>query len=602
MSMFIKTVTKRNRYSPKTFKYQYLVESVRTHKGPRHRFLLNLGKLTLPKAQWPVLARRIKEIIGGQKTLLRTNPQIERLASQYAQELIRRSEAQYSPSDQRHYETVDVDSVANSRVRTVGAEHVSLSYFRRLELDRLLGECGFSQRAVQVATLLVIGRLVSPGSERRTHRWAQHISAVDELLGTDFGHLSLNTLYKVSQQMLAAKEVIEKHLRDKERDLFGLQESIILYDLTNTFLEGRAAANPKAKFGKSKERRSDCRLLTLGLVIDGHGFPKVSKVFGGNQSEPKTLLEMINTLREADPHKTGAKPTVVIDAGLATEENLQQLKPHYHYICVSRKKMEPPESDDFILITDEKQNRVQAQKVTRHGEVFLYCKSQRKGKKEKAMQSRLEQLFEDQLQHIAESIHKKGCTKKYQKICERIGRLKEKYARIARFYLISVQDKDGLADKITWRYVKNKSDQKFSGSYYLRTDRTDLSEKRIWDIYSMLTELEEAFRSLKSELHIRPIRHQKQTPSDAHIFIAVCAYHILHSIRTRLKQTGLGYRWETIREMLSTHTRSTTCLRTQAEKTIYIRKCSQPEAFHTMIYDALNLEHVPCRPTRVIIE
>jgi len=146
---------------------------------------------------------------------------------------------------------------------------------------------------------------------------------------------------------LENKQVIEKHLRDRERDLFALEEKIILYDLTNTFFEGQALGNPKAKFGRSKDKRSDCRLLTLGLIIDGRGFPKVSKVFAGNQSEPTTLLEMINALREADPtwpnRLPGDKPTVVIDAGLATEENLKELKSDYHYICVSRKRLSPPE-------------------------------------------------------------------------------------------------------------------------------------------------------------------------------------------------------------------------------------------------------------------
>jgi len=602
--MFIKTVKKRNKYSPKTFQYQYLVESVRTDKGPRQKFLLNLGKLTLPEVEWPLLAKRIEEILRGQEKLFEGNPEIERLATQYAQKLLRKYEAEYIESDEKHYQSVDLDSLTNSKLRTIGAEYVSLSYLKKLELDKLLSECGFSDRDVEVASLLIIGRMVSPGSERHTHQWAQNISGLDELLGTDFSHLSLNTLYKANDMILENKSVIEKHLRDKERDLFALEEKIILYDLTNTFFEGQAAANPKAKFGHSKEKRSDCRLLTLGLVIDGKGFPKTSRVFAGNQSEPKTLLEMINTLREADPTQSdwpGEKPTVVIDAGLATEENLKELKPHYHYICVSRKKLMPPESDDFILIKDDKKNKVEAQHITHNGEVFLYCKSHLKGKKEKAMQSRLEQLFEDNLKHIAESIHKKGCTKNYQKVCERIGRLKEKYSKIAKFYNITVEEKDGLADKITWQYIKDESDQKFSGSYYLRTDRSDLSEKEIWEIYTMLTELEDAFRALKSELDIQPLYHQKEGRSDAHIFITVVGYHILHSIRTRLKQVGLNYRWATIRKLLSTQGRVTTRLETESGKTIYIRKCSEPEPFHKTIYDALNLDYVPCKSKRVTI-
>lgn len=205
------------------------------------------------------------------------------------------------------------------------------------------------------------------------------------------------------------------------------------------------------------------------------------------------------------------------------------------------------------------------------------------------------------VKHIAESIHKKGCTKNYQKVCERIGRLKEKYSKIAKFYNITVEEKDGLADKITWQYIKDESDQKFSGSYYLRTDRSDLSEKEIWEIYTMLTELEDAFRALKSELDIQPLYHQKEGRSDAHIFITVVGYHILHSIRTRLKQVGLNYRWATIRKLLSTQGRVTTRLETESGKTIYIRKCSEPEPFHKTIYDALNLDYVPCKSKRVTI-
>ena len=604
--MFIKTVKKRNKYSPKTFEYQYLVESIRTDKGPRQRFLLNLGKLSLPQAQWPLLAKRIEEIVRGQEGLFPADPEIERLATQYAQKLLIKYEAEYSESDEKQYESVDVDSLTNLRFRTIGAEYVSLSYLKELQLDRCFSECGFSSRELEVASLLIIGRMVSAGSERHTHWWGQNISALDELLGTDFSNLSLNTLYKTTDRILENKQVIEKHLRDRERDLFALEEKIILYDLTNTFFEGQALSNPKAKFGRSKDKRSDCRLLTLGLIIDGRGFPKVSRVFAGNQSEPTTLLEMINALREADPtwsnRLPGDKPTVVIDAGLATEENLKELKSDYHYICVSRKRLSPPESDDFILIKDDKKNKLEAQYLTHNGEVFLYCKSQLKGKKENAIQHRLEQLFEDNLNHLAQSIHRKGCTKNYQKVCERIGRLKEKYSKIAQFYNISVEQKDGLATKITWQYIKDECDQKFSGSYYLRTDRDDLSEKQIWEIYTMLTELEDAFRSLKSELDIRPIYHQREDRGDAHIFIAVIGYHILHTIRTRLKQAGLNYRWETIRKLLSTHGRVTTRLKTESGKTIYIRKCSEPEPFPKTIYDVLNLDYLPCKPKKVTIE
>ena len=596
--MFITTVTQK--YSKKTYEYQHLLESVRTEKGPRQRFLLNLGKLNHPEAEWPLLAKRIEEYIRGQENFFSGSPEIERLASHYAQKFLRKHEVEYAESGEGKFESIDIDSMESDRVRTVGAEYVSLAYWGKLELDRCLKECGFTQREVEVAAMLIIGRMVSPGSERHMHDWAQDTSALDELLDTDFSSLSLNTLYAVCDKIHENKEALEKHLRERERDLFGLDEKIILYDLTNTFLEGLAVRNPKAKFGKSKEKRSDCRLLTLGLVIDGKGFPKTSRVFAGNQSEPKTLLEMVRVLREGD--LVGAdKPTVVIDAGIATDENLKALKPYYHYVCVSRKHMASPLSGDFLLIREDKDHKVEVKRISQEGEIFVYCKSQGKQKKEKAMQGRFEQHFEEQLKRIADSIHKKGCTKNYQKVCERIGRLREKYSRIARFYHIVVEEKEGLANRITWDYLKDESDQRFSGSYCLRTDRTDLSEKQIWELYTLLNEVEETFRSIKSELEIQPNFHQKEDRCDTHIFIAVLAYHILHSIRTRLKQVGIHYRWENIRGKLSTHIRVTNRMKNQEGKTILIRKCSNPEYLQKTIYDALRLDYLPCKTKKVII-
>jgi transposase len=390
------------------------------------------------------------------------------------------------------------------------------------------------------------------------------------------------------------KDIVETHLRNRENDLFALEETIILYDLTNTYLEGQAASNPKAKFGRSKEKRSDCRLLTLGLVIDGNGFPKTSQVFSGNQSEPGTLLEMVNTLREKDP-TDNQKPTVVIDAGLATEDNLKALKKHYHYIAVSRKKIDPPASDDCILIKETKQNKVEAKRITGDDEVLLYCKSKLKQQKEQSIQGRLEQNFEEQLNLIAQSIHKKGCTKRWDKVLERISRLKEKYKQVARFYQIHVEERDKLAIRVTWEYLKEQSDQPFSGAYFLRTDRFDLSEKEIWSIYIMLTQVEDAFRALKSDLHMRPVFHQKESRSDAHIFITVLAYHLLHSIRTSLKQSGINMSWQQIRDRMATHCRVTNRVKTKEGHTLFSRKCTEPEAFHKTIYDALGIDHVPCK-------
>ena len=206
------------------------------------------------------------------------------------------------------------------------------------------------------------------------------------------------------------------------------------------------------------------------------------------------------------------------------------------------------------------------------------------------------------MQYIAKAIHNKGCTKRYDKVLQRIGRLKEKYQQIARCYQIQVEEKDGQACRITWEYLKEQSDQRFSGAYFLRTDRFDLSEQDIWSIYVMLTQLEDAFRTLTSELLLRPVFHQKETRNDAHIFITLLAYHVLHSIRTGLKQQGINMSWRQIRDRMSTHCRLTNRIKTRDGHILFIRKCSEPEDFHKTIYDALRLDYIPCKTKKYMFK
>ena len=596
--MFIRTAFKKNRASSKLYECQQLVESIRTEKGVRQKLLLSLGRLLLAKDKWPRLVRRIKTLIHGQESLFKETPEIEKLANKFAKQLIEKNAIDTGFDN---LQTVDIQSLQNHRIRRIGSEYLGVTFFNKLQLFECLKACGFSKRQIEIAMLLIIGRLVHPGSERHLFRWTQHLSGLDELIKTDFDHLSLNSLYKVTDLLYEHKTEIESHLRAIENDLFSLDETIILYDLTNTYFEGRAASNSKARFGRSKEKRSDCKLLTLGLVIDSKGFPKTSQVFAGNQSEPETLLEMVKTLHQKDPIES-KKPTVVIDAGIATEDNLKELKKHYHYIAVSRKKFDAPDFDDCIVIKETKQNKVEAKRISNDDEILLYCKSNLKKQKEKSMQSRFEQNFQEQLSFLSKAIHKKGCTKRYDKVLERVGRLKEKYKQIARFYQIHVEEKDGLACRITWEYLKKQSDKRFSGAYFLRTDRFDLSEKDIWSIYVMLTQLEDAFRTLKSDLLLRPVFHQKENRSDAHIFITLLAYHLLHSVRNCLKQQNISMSWKQIRDRMSTHCRLTNRMKTKQGHTLFIRKCSEPENFHKTIYNALRLDYRPCKTKKYMIK
>ena len=609
--MFIRRVPHKNRKNHKEYYTYKLVESIRTERGPRQRDILNLGVgFDLPKDKWKDLANCIEEIISGQKSLFDYPKEITTLARRYARKIIREqapviAERQDTEPD---YATIDLNSVEDEEARTVGAEHVVYETIKQLGIDRKLKELGLNRHQVAASLGVIAGRMIVPGSERATHCWLQNVSALDELMGVDFSNLSLDRVYKVSDWLLKHKQSLEEHLRRTEGQLFALEEKIILYDLTNTFLEGTGKYNPKARYGRSKEKRSDCPLVTLGLVLDMYGFPKKSQIFDGNVSEPKTLETMIGELAGGEVSENPLiKPTVVLDAGIASEKNLLWLKDkHYPYIVVSRKKKKEIPSDVTMVAVkkDDNTNTVFVQaglsKSKETDELELYCHSTDKERKEESINTKFQERFEDELQKARNALHLRNGTKRYDKVVERIGRLKERFKLVSHHYNVSIE-KDTETQKaknITWPHKKT---EKTSGIYCLRTNRKDLDEQKIWDIYTMLTDIEDAFRCMKSELGLRPIYHQKEIRCDGHIFITLLAYHLLHTIRFQLRQKGVRFCWTTIRRQLSTQVRITTTMKRQDGKVIRIRKSSKAEPVHQVIYDALNLAYQPGRRVKTIL-
>jgi transposase len=424
-------------------------------------------------------------------------------------------------------------------------------------------------------------------------------------MGFDFSTLSLDRLYKASDVLLKHKKALESHLCIKEAELFALEEKIILYDLTNTFFEGSGKYNPKAKYGKSKERRSDCPLVTLGLVLDMHGFPKRSRIFEGNISEPGTLNTMIQGLSQKDASLF--KPTIVMDAGIASEDNIRFLRDnHYPYIVVSRKRRKEIPSDVTMLPVkqDEKTQAILVEAGLRRdsktGECELYCRSVDKEKKEESIKTKFQDRIEAELSKAQHALYIPNGTKRYDKVLERIGRLKEKYKLVSEHYNITVhKDPESKnAKEITWSRKKAK---KTSGIYCLRTSHQDLTEQQVWDIYTMLTDIEDAFRCMKSQLGLRPIYHHIEKRCDGHIFITLLAYHVLHNIRFKLRQRGIRFCWQTIRTQLSSQIRISTVMKQQDGKAVHIRKTSRAEPAHRAIFKALDLPNQPGRVVKAII-
>ena len=354
--MYIRRTSIKSRKDGSQYYTYRLVESVRTPKGVRQRTLINLGNgFSLPRDQWPELASRIEEIMSSQSRLFGPPQEIEELAQNYAARIILSQKEKKAENLKPDFREVDVDTLEMFRPRSVSCEHVALEAFTSLNLDEHLKTLGFNGPQLAAATGVIIGRMCQPGSELATHSWFKNVSGLGELIDYDFEKLNLYNLYKISDQLLKNKEAIEKHLYFQEKKMFGFQETITLFDLTNTYFEGSGKSNEMAQLGHSKEKRTDCPLVTLALMLDSSGFPKCSKVFEGNVSEPKTLKKMINEMeskrvRVSPDIFEPLKATIVMDAGIASEENIEWLKGNaYNYIVVSRKRHRQFNEDDAVV-------------------------------------------------------------------------------------------------------------------------------------------------------------------------------------------------------------------------------------------------------------
>ncbi len=623
-SMFIrKSPIKSKKSGGDYFSYR-LVESVRENGKVKQKTLLNLGKnFDVDPALWATLAQRIDFIVQGkerdQQNLFDLDNvldiELEATAQRLAALVLQKLSAPVITGDSINqalrpntdYQSLDVNQIKVLKPRSIGAETLAVQAFKQLQLDDKLRELGFNEKDLSAAVGSIVGRMVHPASERETHRWLQNNSALGELIGHDYDKTSLDRLYKVADKLLSNKGAIETHLNNQEQELFNLPRTIILYDLTNTFFEGTAAANAKAAKGRSKEKRSDCPLVTMGLVLDGHGFPIGSEIFEGNASEPKTLKTMIEGLGHSSSYQGS---TIVLDAGISSQENLEWLKENnYHYIVVSREKYkEKPDVDQGAVIVKPVQNdQVIAKRVEdpKTGEIRLYCHSQKREAKENAILTQFHLRYEAALSSLHNGLSKKGTIKKYDKILERLGKLKGKYSRVAHCYDITVHANEDKthATHITWKR-NTRSEQKDvnAGVYCLRSDVKTLSEKELWQTYVMLTEVEASFRSMKSELGLRPIYHQKEERVTAHLFITLLAYHLVHTLRVQLKDKSVDLSWQSIREIMTSQQRVTISAPTQNQQQLFVRTTTQAEPVHQVLYDALGLEADGLGARKTVIE
>lgn len=597
--MYIRKVNKKNRTTGEIYTTYRLVEGYRNERGEvRQQVILNLGAgFALPFADWKPLSDRIEGILSGQEVLFGLSPELEDEAQHLASLITKRQAITITPKPSapkidKQFESADLNSMKHSDIRNIGAEHVGYCAAKQLGLPDLLVECGLNQKQVATALASVIGRLCSPASELSTYNYLQNDSSLDEILSSSFASMTLRNLYTISDVLLKHKDHLEFGLYGKEKEIFGLKEVITLFDITNTYFEGRNLANPKAKYGRSKEKRSDCKLVALGLVLDGSGFPKKSRIFPGNVSEPSTLKEMLLTLGNS------RDATVIMDAGIASKDNINYLRDNgYNYIVVSRSHNLSMPAGQIVNVKQDSGNEVNVVLTNNFelDEVELYCHSEAKASKAKELVGKTTQRYETELIKLNTGLSKPKATKKYDKMLQRIGRLTEKYKSVAMLYTVDVITDADKVNVVEIKFSKKVGaiHKKECGIYCLRSNRKDLDAKSLWETYTMLTDLEAAFRSLKTELGLRPVYHQKEERVDGHLFISILAYHLLHAIRYQLKQSGINDNWDSLRTILNRQYRVTSTVQLEDGRTVTLRKTSQATGEQMRIYQALGISSLP---------
>ena len=602
-------------------KYYRIKESFRDLTGRvRCRIMLNVGFMT-PRLR-PEEVRDIaacltymsghkgeQDVFGG--VLAKYNETVRSKAKEYWNRMIELGKIDsirksIEESRCKAERLVDVNTIKHTDARDVGAEWICLQAIRELEIDRFLARKGWTEHKIDTALAHLITRTVYTPSELKSMRIMADNSAVCELVsGNNTWQPGFRDVYKVAPSLYELKDELEDHLCRRTDSLFNVSNRLVLFDLTNFYFEGRKDGSAKAKFGRSKEKRSDCKLLVLALCINAEGFIRYSSILAGNTADPDSLPNMIDTLSSKTrvPSVNGSQKTlVVIDAGIATEDNLEKIKSKgYNYLCVSRRRLTDYElADDMKTVTvlDSRKQTISLREVKREadGDYYLEINSPGKALKESSMNRKFKERFELELAKARESLGKPRGKKNYEKVIERVGRAIGKYPSIAKYYVIEYErdeaNKENMKD-ISWRIALPESVDKDNGVYFLRTNVDKIDEKTTWNYYNLIREIECTNRQLKTDLNLRPIYHQKDKASDAHLFLGLLAYWIVNTIRHKLKGHGETCYWTEIVRRMSTQKAVTTEATNALGEKVLMRLCSEPTKVAGDIYDKLKYKKMP---------
>ena len=607
--MFFKTI---NRYNPKTDRrenYYSLVESYRNALGePSHRTILSLGYEIDDTLPFREISNKLNDLVSGKQQLFPLEEKAEQFTKRLYCRLVKENKIDVLKKIQESsedWETVDLRTLKNEDIRELGAEWMSLQALQELGIDDFLRRRGWDEENIRMALSHLVSRAIYPASELKTVSFLRENSSVCELTGLPSSCITKDRLYEISRKLYAVKEPLEHYLSRKTNELFDLEDKIILYDLTNTYFEGSKRDSQLASFGRSKEKRNDCPLIVLALVVNVEGFIKYSTVFKGNMSDCKTMESIIDNLETVTG--TDKRAIVVIDAGISTVENLKLLKEkHYDYVCVSRSNLKKYKeaNTDPVRVRDHRGREIELREVmveNGDSEYYLKVDSPLKALKESSMSHLFVQRFEDGIKNMTSSIHKKGGVKNYGKVCERIGRLKARYPSVNKMYSIEIEkDAQDKCTEIKWdlipgAFVEKREEQ---GVYFLKTSLKKANdsvgqEALIWSVYNCIRNIESSFRILKNDLNLRPIYHRTDEACEAHLHLGLLAYWLVNTVRYKLKKHNIHSEWNEIVRVMNTQKVVTTCVENNKDQVIRIRKCSELTEKVKLFYDALGYKYAP---------
>jgi transposase len=553
--------------------YWALVESYRTERGPRQRVVSYLGQIDA----------------GG------------RLGIQYAAQGKSCHQKTLFDDVQPQWVEVDVNRVRVEGCVDFGGPWLALQLIRKLELDTFLKETIATDRAQipwsAMALVLVICRLCDPSSELHIAEHGYAHSALKDLLGIPVERINDDRLYRTLDKLLPHKEDLEIHLKNRLGELFDLSYDLLLYDITSTYFEGQALANPLAKRGYSRDKRGDCKQVCIALVVSKCGMPLGYEVFAGNRRDVTTVEEIV----EAMEKRYGKADRIwAMDRGMVSEDNMAFLRGGGRkYILGTPKSMLRRFEQELVSEDWEKVQKgleVKCCPGPDEREIFILCRSQDRRQKEKAIHERFEKRIEDGLKKIEASCRKRKY--KLVTIAKRIGRLLGKNSRAAGLFDTDVvQIEDGRA-KLLWKKVEKWRQwaELSEGCYLLRTNVTDWTGRELWNAYMQLTEAEAAFRVQKSDLRIRPIWHQKQQRVEAHILVCFLSYVLWKTLGQMCRDSGLGDEPRRVLEELSRIKSVDVVMPTRCGIEIRRRCVSQPTDHQAILLHHLGMQlpsHMP---------